>query len=173
MNDMKIGDDVAARVPDESGTGTLGNLVQVQREKIALHADRGDVDHARRCLPEERDGGFLVSREVVPRRHRPRHCPRIVQCRPTDPRIAQRYDRKRRQRHHHGQISPHRAPCGRLTRIGHARSQTQNSLQATDGRSSMTFVHSIFRRPNSKALRKAEHETCNQPRNGSRKCRIF
>ena len=44
LDDVIIGDDVAALVPDEAGTAASGDPLDVEAERIALHRQVGNVD---------------------------------------------------------------------------------------------------------------------------------
>ena len=87
LNHVKVGDDIAARVPDKSRAGSLGNLILIQREKVLLDRDVGDVHYRRRGLPKQANGCFLFTRELPARSYCAWRCLGIVERSTAYPRL--------------------------------------------------------------------------------------
>lgn len=69
---MIIGNNSALFVPDEAGTCTLRNFVNIEVEQTALHGDGGDISHRGRGGFKNLNGVSLVRAEIASWYHRTR-----------------------------------------------------------------------------------------------------
>ena len=65
LDDVKIGDNMPLLVPDKPRATALRHLRHIETEEVTLPCQRGDEDHRRRGLPEERDRGALLRLECL------------------------------------------------------------------------------------------------------------
>src|SRR5215471_16130921 len=74
LNDVHIRDDMPLLVPDKPRAAALLDLRHVEAEEVTLPGSRGDEDHRRRGLPEERDGSALLRLQCLSWGHGAWHC---------------------------------------------------------------------------------------------------
>jgi len=65
LNHVKIGNDISAVIPNETGACSFGYLIKIEGEKIALNRDRRDVHNRRRRLAKEGNGRFFSRRKLA------------------------------------------------------------------------------------------------------------